>query len=69
MRKSTLATTRETSPIGNDLSSRLQRRVAEVVALVEAFQAEPITPTSAYAFEKKSLPLFVRPAARQWTVR
>jgi hypothetical protein len=64
MRKSTLATTRETSPIGNDLSSRLLRRMAEVVALVEAFHAEPITPTSAYAFEKKWLRFFARPAVR-----
>jgi hypothetical protein len=35
-----------------------------LVAAVVAFHAEPITPTSAFALEKKSLPFFVKPAAR-----
>lgn len=52
MRKSTRSIGRETSPGYDELVSRLGQRIHEVVALVAAFHAGPITPESAFVLEK-----------------
>lgn len=69
MRKSTLPAAPETSPACDDLPDRLQQRVTEVLAAVAAFHAQPITPSSTFALEKKSLPFFATRAAMRSTAR
>lgn len=69
MRKSTLPAEPDTSPACDDLSDRLQQRGTEVLAVVAAFHAQPITPSSTFALEKKLLPFFATPAAMRSTPR
>ena len=69
MRKSTRLATPETSPTGDELSDRLQQRVSDVLAVVAAFHAGPVTPESTFALEKKSLPFSARLAAMRSAAR
>lgn len=63
MRNSTRPVAFETSPACEPLSSQLQQRVADVLAVVAAFDAEPVTPESTFALEKKWRRFFAMPAA------
>jgi hypothetical protein len=67
MRKSTLPAALETSSTCDQLSGQLHQRVGELLAAVAAFHAEPVTPTSTFALEKKSRPFCAMPAAMSST--
>lgn len=52
------------TPWPAELAHRLGEHVAALVALVQQYRAQPPTPVTTFAFEKKSRTGCVRPGAR-----